>query len=163
MILPKAELRKKNVISGLVSDIQLQPAGIDLTLREISNFASSGKIDFDNSERELPACNRINFGPGGWLHVAQGAYKVSYNEVVKIPADCAGLGFPRSSLLRCGASLECALWDPGYEGRSESLLIVSNPHGISLKKDARLMQLVFVKLSEKASETYNGEYHKENI
>ena len=163
MILQKEDLRKRKVVSSKVSELQLQPAGIDLSLREISTFASTGKIDFDNRERELPAYTNIEFGPGGWLHIPKGAYKVLYNEAVKIPKDCVGLGFPRSTLLRCGATLECAVWDPGYEGRSESLLVVCNPHGLSLKKNARLMQLIFVKLSKKAKEAYKGKYHKENI
>lgn len=163
MILPKAELLRRNAVSGMLSDIQLQPAGIDLTLREIHRFTSTGKIDHDNKERELPSYSRIDFGSGGWLHIDAGAYKVTYNEIVKIPSDCIALGFPRSTLLRCGATLECAVWDPGYEGRSESLLVVSNPNGITLKRDARLMQLIFAKLTRKARETYSGKYHKENV
>ena len=53
MILPKAELLRRKVVSGLLSDVQLQPAGIDLTLREISSFASSGKVDLDQLSRPV--------------------------------------------------------------------------------------------------------------
>jgi len=163
MILPKQEIIKAKAVSDFISDSQFQPAGVDLTLREIYSFLSTGRIDFDNSSRQLPDYGKLEFGPGGWLHVPPGAYKIVYNEAVKIPAGCIALAFPRSSLLRCGATVECAVWDPGYEGRSESLLIVQNPHGISLKKNAKLVQLVFVKMSDAAGETYEGKYHKENL
>lgn len=97
------------------------------------------------------------------MKLKKGAYKVVYNEVVDIPEDCAGLAFPRSSLLRCGAFIHCAVWDPGYRGRSESLLIVENEKGLRLKKNARLVQLVFMKLEEKAKSLYSGKYKGENL
>jgi dUTP pyrophosphatase len=141
--------------------IQLQPAGVDLTLRDIFGFTTAGTIDFSNKQRVISKSRRISF-KGGFALLKQGAYKVVYNEVVHIPHDCIALAFPRSSLLRCGAFLHCAVWDPGYSGRSESLLIVSNPHGIKLAKNARLAQLVFIKLSKKPGSQYRGRYLAEN-
>lgn len=99
---------------------------------------------------------------GGFVHLAEGAYKVIYNEAVSMPRDCIALAFPRSSLLRCGAFMHCAVWDPGYNGRGESLLIVSNPHGMRLAKNARLAQLIFIKLSKKPTGLYRGKYLSEN-
>lgn len=142
--------------------IQLQPAGVDLTLRDIFEFRSAGTVDFSNRHRVLSECRRIGF-KGEFAKLAAGAYKIVYNEIVRIPPDCIALGFPRSSLLRCGAFLHCAVWDPGYHGRSESLLIVSNPHGIRLSKNARLAQLVFIKLSKKPRSSYKGKYLAENV
>lgn len=163
MILPKHELVSRKVISGLLSDSQLQPAGVDLTLREVFSFSSEGSVDFDNSERKLSEVKPLSFDSNGWLHLPKGAYKVTYNEVVSVPSDCAALAYPRSTLLRCGAFLHCAVWDPGYEGRSESLLIVENEKGIRLKKNAKLVQLVFLKIDGAKGETYKGKYQKENI
>jgi len=163
LILTGNELQEQNVVSNVLSPLQFQPCGVDLTLKEVHEFASPGKIDYDNKERELSQTKRIIFPSDEWLHLPKGAYKIVYSEIVKIPADCCALGFTRSSLLRCGASIECAVWDPGYEGRSESLLIVDNPQGIKLKKYSRVLQLVFVKLTNHAKETYSGAYHKENI
>jgi dUTP pyrophosphatase len=75
----------------------------------------------------------------------------------------AALARPRSTLLRCGASLETALWDPGYRGRSQSLLVVHNQSGLRLKRNARLMQLVFMRLDRAAEKAYAGIYQGENI
>lgn len=153
---------RESLVKETLGDSQFQPCGVDLTLREIFSFTDAGKIDFDNSERKLSNIKKIEFDSKGEINLQPGCYKIIYNEYVQVPADCAALGFPRSSLLRCGADVHCALWDPGYHGRSESLLVVFNPHGITLKKNAKLIQLVFVKLSEKAQELYAGKFLGEN-
>ena len=159
MILPKHLL--SSFISDHVGDSQFQPAGVDVTLNKILKFSSHGQIDFDNSQRKISEVEELPF-EDGWVTIPTGSYKVIFNEYVKIPQDAAALCFPRSSLLRSGITLECAVWDPGYEGRSEALLIVSNPHGAKLKKDAKIGQLVFVKLSESAKDSYEGVYKGEN-
>lgn len=160
MILPKHIIQERRAVGGIAHESQMQPAGVDLTLGEVHAFEEGGKIDFDNSGRRLPKTKRMEFE--GEIKLGKGCYKVVFNEHVSIPKDCAALGFPRSSLLRCGANMHCAVWDPGYEGRSEALLVVENPHGIVLGKNAKLVQLVFVKLLEDAKELYSGVYKGEN-
>lgn len=160
MILPKHIIRERKAVGGIAHESQMQPAGVDLTLGEIFSFEGGGKIDFDNSQRRLAKTRKLEFGEE--VKLERGCYKVIFNEHVKIPADCAAFAYPRSSLLRCGANMHCAVWDPGYEGRSEALLAVENPHGIVLGKNAKLAQLVFVKLLEEAQESYCGIYRGEN-
>jgi len=163
MILSKHEIISAKAVAGILAGSQYQPAGVDLSLRAVFSLESAGAVDFDNSERKLSETKPIGFGSSGWLHLKKGAYKISYNEAVRIPSDCVGFGFPRSSLLRCGADIRCAVWDPGYEGKSESLLIVSNAKGIRLKEGARVLQLVFARISGSRGDTYSGRYHKENL
>jgi dUTP pyrophosphatase len=161
MILPKHHILSSSIISELIGESQYQPAGVDVTLKKVLRFSESGSIDFDNKERKISGVEEVPF-EGEWVALSPGCYKVIFNEYVKIPADAAAVCFPRSSLLRCGVTLECAVWDPGYEGRSEALLIVSNPHGGRFKKNAKIGQLIFVKLSEGAKELYSGRYQGEN-
>jgi dUTP pyrophosphatase len=143
--------------------MQTQMCGIELTLLSIEVFQSSGSLAFENTERKLPETAKIGFDKTGWATLEAGSYLVTFNEIVNIPRDVAALARARSSLLRCGATLETALWDPGYRGRSQSLLVVYNPHGLRLKKDARLMQLVFLRLEKDAEKVYDGRYQGENI
>ena len=142
---------------------QTQMCGIELTLNRIERFTSAGAVAFDNSERKLPQTEPIDFDPSGWIDLTPGSYLVTFNEIVSIPKDVAALARARSTLQRCGASLETALWDPGYRGRSQSLLVVYNPQGLRLKKNARLMQLVFMRLEKEAEKVYSGKYQGENI
>ena len=142
---------------------QTQMCGMELTVQKIERFTSSGAVAFENSERKLPDTESLDFDPSGWIDLPSGAYLVTFNEVVSIPGDVAALARARSTLLRCGASLQTALWDPGYRGRSQSLLVVHNPTGLRLKKNARLMQLVFMRLEKEAEKLYEGRYQGENI
>ncbi|MGB4086051.1 deoxyuridine 5'-triphosphate nucleotidohydrolase [Methanothrix sp.] len=142
---------------------QTQMCGMELTVQRIERFTSSGAVAFENSERRLPETEVMEFDQSGWIELPAGAYLVTFNEIVSIPADVAAMARARSTLLRCGASLQTALWDPGYRGRSQSLLVVHNPSGLRLKSNARLMQLVFMRLEKKAEELYEGRYQGENI
>ncbi|HPO88431.1 MAG: deoxyuridine 5'-triphosphate nucleotidohydrolase [Methanothrix sp.] len=144
-------------------EIQEQICGVDLTARSIERFVSSGSIDLDNTERKLAETEAVQFDGDGWAFLEQGAYLVTFNEIVRMPMDMMAFALPRSSLLRCGATLETAVWDPGYSGRSQSLLVVHNPHGIRIKKNARLMQLVFITMKIAADRAYSGAYQGENI
>ncbi|NYZ74422.1 deoxyuridine 5'-triphosphate nucleotidohydrolase [Candidatus Micrarchaeota archaeon] len=160
MILPKQHLEAANLMDNLHSS-QFQPAGIDITMKEIYRFKSAGLIDFDNKERKISDVEPVDF-ESDRVSLKPGAYKVIFNEYVRIPKNVAGICLPRSSMLRCGATLECAVWDPGYEGRSEALLVVRNEHGIILKRNAKIGQMVFIRLSEDASSLYEGKYKGEN-
>jgi dUTP pyrophosphatase len=151
------------VQSMIEPETQTQMCGIELTVQRIERFSSAGAISFDNSERELPRTEPMDFDLSGWIELAPGAYLVTFNEIVKIPLDVAALARPRSTLQRCGATMETALWDPGYRGRSQSLLVVYNPQGLRLKRNARLMQLVFMNLCKEAEKGYTGRYQGENI
>lgn len=144
---------------------QLQSNGVDLTVGKIYKFSNTaGKIAFDNSERELPETYDIKFNEDNWIYLPKGFYKTIFNEKVNMPKDIMAIGAPRSSLLRSGVSIETAIWDAGYSGRSESLLIVYNESGFYIKKNARLLQLVFIKLSKasRSGKAYEGIYNLEH-
>lgn len=143
--------------------IQVQMCGIELTLRRVERFISAGEVAFDNKERKVSETLDMQFDESGWIYLGSGAYLVTFNEIVNIPRDMAAMAKPRSTLLRSGISIETALWDPGYRGRSQSLLVVHNSHGIRIKKNARLLQLVFMKLNMDSETAYSGIYQEENI
>ena len=143
--------------------VQEQMCGVELTLQKLERFTSAGSLAFENSERKNATTEAVEFDESGWIDLAPGTYLVTFNEIVNIPTNSAALARARSSLLRSGATLETALWDPGYRGRSQSLLVVFNPHGLKLKKNTRLMQLIFLRLNKPAEKTYAGRYQGENI
>jgi dUTP pyrophosphatase len=151
-------------VEGLLDrELQIQMNGIDFTLREVSRFGDEpGAVDFDNSERRTASTEAIPPDAGGWWHLAPRPYWIVYNEIVNIPPDVFALARTRSTVLRSGAQIGTALWDSGYSGRSGSLLVVSNPAGIRLKKNARVLQLVFFELDAPAAKTYAGRYQNEN-
>jgi dUTP pyrophosphatase len=142
-------------------DAQVQPNGIDLTLRDVAAIKSKGQTAVSNNKRILPDLSTLPFDAAGFIDLPAGSYIVTYNEVVHLPKNIMALGRPRSSLLRCGTDVGTAVWDAGYEGRSQSLLMVHNLRGFRLERNARIMQLVFMELTGE-SEGYKGIYQNEN-
>lgn len=152
------------LVKGLVNlEEQLQPQGIDLTVRSVSRFGAAGQLGQSNEDRLLPPLVPLAPGENGYWNLGLGPYMITYNEEVRIPGHLMALGRPRSSMLRCGATLHTAVWDAGYYGRSQSLLVVHHPSGFRLAKDARVMQLVFLALTEELAQGYSGAFQGENL
>ena len=141
---------------------QLQPNGFDLTLADLHRHAGRGTVGIDNAERVLSQLEPVAF-EDGFADLTPGIYHVTYNEVVALPLDVMALGRPRSTLNRNGVTIHTAVWDAGYEGRSTSLLHVLNPAGFRVRRDARIMQLVFITLNTAAESGYAGIYQGENV
>ncbi|MDY6776812.1 MAG: deoxyuridine 5'-triphosphate nucleotidohydrolase [Candidatus Nanohaloarchaea archaeon] len=168
MVLNREELKElieeENLVEGYPHlETQLTPNGFDLTAAEIRTFDGPGKLDFSNDEREIPGTTPLepvkkdDSDEYGWWELDPGVYKMVTNEKVKIPKDLAAIAFPRSSLLRMGATIDNGVWDGGFEGVSEFLLNVENPEGVEIKENARVNHIVFVRMEE-TEEGYDGIY-----
>ena len=143
-------------------DEQLQANGIDLTLRAIGTFTSRGRLG-TGSARVLAETADLPFDAQGVVALPPGSYVARLNEVVSLPADVMAIARPRSSLLRSGASVHNAVWDAGYSGRSQVLVVVHNPHGLELARDARIVQMVFMTLDAATDAPYAGAYQHEAV
>ena len=142
-------------------ELQRQPAGFDLTVQSVDRLMGRGALDLTGENRRLPQMQQLPWPEEGPLRLNPGGYLVTYNETVQVPDDCAGLVLSRSSLLRCGAVLHTALWDPGYKGRGQGLLCVYQE--LQLYRDARLGQFILLGLDQTPEETYSGTYQGENL
>jgi dUTP diphosphatase len=142
---------------------QVQPNGIDLTLKEIALLSSSGSLGLSNESRTLSSTSPLVFDGLGRVDLLPGCYLVTYNEVINLPKNIMALARPRSSLLRCGVSIHNAVWDAGYSGRSQSLMVVYNPQGFRLYRNARIVQMIFFLLSRDVAQGYQGRFQGENI
>ncbi len=60
-------------------------------------------------------------------------------------------------------SVHTAVWDAGYRGRSQALLMVHHHQGYRLQQGARLLQLVFFRLAQPVSQGYQGRFLRENL
>jgi dUTP pyrophosphatase len=156
-------LSGEEIVRGRIVGLadQAQPNGVDLSLDAVWRFAGAGALGRANQDRVLPAHTELPFDTSGWLELPPGAYGTRYAEWVEVPLDCGALCFPRSSLLRMGVHVPTAVWDAGYGGRGEGLLVVNNPHGVRLQHGARIAQLVVFRLTEPAAAGYAGRYQHE--
>ncbi len=153
-------ISQQQLVTNMVDQsIQVSPNGVELTLHKIFTFKGPGIVDFSNKERIIPKYEELPLQKGQY-NLELGTYLVTYNEIVHIPRDIIAIGRPRSSLLRSGVTIESAVWDAGYKGRSRGLLTVYNPHGFILKPNARLLHLVFFKILQE-TQSYSGTYQGE--
>lgn len=137
---------------------QIQPAGVDLTLEKIELLVERGEISAD--PKFSKGINVIS--KNGFYELPQGSYRITYHEIVNIPAGFLGLLLPRSSLLRNGATIYTAVWDPGYRGRGMGLMVVFNKLGIRIAENARVAQLIVISV-EDSELLYKGRFLGENL
>jgi dUTP pyrophosphatase len=155
--------QKPPLVDGYIDlKAQLQTNGFDLTLREVALPQTSGRIARDDNQRLVSNLAPLVFDGLDFIDLIPGAYIITYNEIVHLPNNVMALARPRSSLLRCGVTVGTAVWDAGYFGRSQSLMVVYNPQGFHLQRNARIVQLIFLPLTGE-TEGYHGTYQGENI
>jgi len=159
MILNDLEIIKKIEQNQLVDEYidlkkQVTSNGFDFSVDKISKFQSSGKVDFSNKERIVSESKELEFE--NEIFLEQGFYKIKTKEKVNMSSDIVGILRTRSTLLRCGAFVATGVCDAGFKGKLEFLLVVG-PQGITLKKNARIVQMVFFKINPVNVE-YKGIY-----
>lgn len=167
MMLNKSEILTRIATNPpMVTDLidlntQIQPAGLDLTIKNIFSWKSSGTLDFDNSQRILSEKHPIppvRTKVAKVYYLPKGSYQIEHNEQFNIPTDVVAFTISRSSLQRCGCAVLQGCYDPGYSGPGFTLLEVNNPHGLYLYNNARICQMNFY--TTKHTEAYNGIYQK---
>ena len=140
-------------------ELQVQPNGLDVRLESVWTTAGPGRLG--QREREAAPRRELEFDERGWVHLPPGGHVVRLCETLSLPLDLMALGFARSSLLRSGCGVLNAVWDAGYHGRSEALLLVANPTGFWVERGARVLQIVFFRLP-RTTQAYAGAYQGEN-
>lgn len=149
------------LVEGLLSpEVQVQPHGIDLSVGAIYRLHGPGRLAFRSEDTHLPEGELVPFSDG-WVHLEPGIYRVRLAERVNLPRHMFAMAWPRSSLLRMGVHVGNALWDAGYSGRGEVLLVVYNRHGVDLQERARIVQMMFFVLDRAPERGYEGRYQGE--
>jgi dUTP pyrophosphatase len=139
-----------------VTEEQVQPNGVDLTLDAVGRFDEPGFLGRD--DKEVGAREAVEPDEGTY-HLDPGGYAATYGEQIAVPEGHVGFVLPRSSLMRNGAMLNTAVWDAGYEGRGEGLLQVHHP--VRIERGARFAQFVLAAAGHE--ETYEGAYQGERL
>lgn len=139
MIIPgQAVLSRQIVCAILSSKSQMQPCGIDLSLKRVLRWRSAGVVDFDNIHRKTSTTAEMSFQKlhiangrssshkqsAESMHLPPGAYLIEFNETVETPLDAMGQLFVRSSLFRSGALVSAGVMDAGYKGAIGELTVL---------------------------------------
>jgi len=157
----KKLIKEKNLVSDFINfEDQLQPNGFDLTLQKVERTIGHGIIS--TSGKITPKLEEVSINPDNTWVLNKGIYIITFNEILRFPKGIAGIGIQRSSIIRCGAIINVSSWDSGYEGRGQNLLVVHNKDGLILQKNARIVQIYFIKVRGRHF-SYEGNYQHENI
>jgi hypothetical protein len=132
--------------------------GIDLSVCKIEAIDVGSIVYKDktyiNPDGYEEVSTQLIDGKDCW-RLEKGVYSVTFNEGIKVPADCAAKITHRSSLYRTGTIIESPWWDPGfYCDQMNTTMIVTNI--IIIEKNARIGQIAFWRLEE-VGEQYGGE------
>jgi len=146
---------------------QLNEHGFDVTVGKVYELSGYLVVDFDNSLRQLPKENEIEFNEikvgdkvVEGVVLETGSYVIELNEIIRLPKNICALAFPRSTLIRSGCTVFSAVWDSGYEGKGKLGLFVGRR--LILTKNARFAQMIFLKLTQNV-DGYSGTYQGEGI
>ena len=145
-----------------VTDAQVQPNGVDLTLDVVYEQTEPGRVGRDGKrvgERRRLDPSAASADADDAYRLDPGGYVAAYAETVRVPEGHVGFVYPRSSLMRNSCMLHTAVWDAGYEGRGEGLLEVHHP--VELEPECRIAQFVLAEADHDG--TYDGSYQGERI
>ncbi|GGL34770.1 deoxyuridine 5'-triphosphate nucleotidohydrolase [Halarchaeum grantii] len=145
---------------GDVTDEQVQPNGVDLTLGSVEAQTEPGRITTDGKTvGERDAVETVERDGRECYALDPGYYVAQYAETVRVPEGHVGFVYPRSSLMRNSCMLHTAVWDAGYEGKGEGLLEVGRP--IEIEVGARFAQFVLAEAEHE--DAYDGSYQGERL
>lgn len=145
-----------------IPDSRIQPNGVDLTIDTL--YRTSGKTKLTSGGYSKPDRTELSHGylDNNQYRLPTGPYIIVYGERITIPDGYVGRVYPRSRLMRCGITLESALWDQGYSGVGEGLLKVPRSlHRAKLSADMAVAQMTFIEAA--AAQAYDGSHQHERV
>lgn len=141
----------------------LDPEGVgfDLRLSGVYTIKGNGSLLVDT--RQTPKATPLDpdlegvftLEPKRW-------YLATTIEEMNLPANMAGVIFPRSTLFRSGVELHTSITPPGYEGPLTFGLSVSHPEGFRIALGARFCHLVLMQVRQ-GSTKYRGQWNQGRV
>lgn len=153
-----AQLTGKQIIErGIVSNYcgeAIQQQGVDVRVANIKELVGTGMIPAEG-KTQLP--QYVDAGKSGpvWA-LPPGYYEVELMEGIHMPNNAALTYKTRSSLVRCGATVESGQFDAGFDTDKAGCFLVVH-RSIIIEKGARIAQVV-VHETAPVDNTYNGQF-----
>ena len=152
----KEMLAAKQLIIDPITDIQIQPASVDIRLgthflKVDENAIASMSLDDEAKYVEFES-DEVVIPPNSFL-------LATTMETVQLPNHVTAFVEGRSSIGRMGLFIQNAGWvDPGFRGEITLELYNANRLPIKLRAGRRICQLVFAYMDKEAQKPYAGKY-----
>ena len=162
MILPGEKVKEV-----LESVVKVNPNGVDVAPKKIFKLPEA-EVILDGDRRGFlingkyfplrDALEEVKPEKEYWV-LKPGMYYVVFPKV-RIPENCVGFAFPRTSLNRLGViKLQTGVFDAGYEGEWTQTFYLPNPARINVKE--AWVQFILIE-TQKSSGKYRGYWYGEN-
>ena len=165
IIPPKAISAKPDQLPILnLSDRELldpEGVGFDLRLSGLHTIQGPGSLLIETRQTskatplEPDSDGIFNLDPKRW-------YLATTMETMNLPANMAGVIFPRSTLFRSGVELHTSITPPGYAGPLTFGLLVSHSEGFRIALGARFCHLVLMQVRKGATK-YRGQWNQGRV
>lgn len=135
--------------------------GFDLSLKKVEKILGGVKVLNTKTVIDPNSYEEILTKNVGGLEVwelEKGSFALTFNEGCKIPNNLTGFIIHRSSIMRGGAYIVSALWDPGFETEEmgTTLLVTEK---ILIEKNSRVAQMYFFENeSVSVKSIYKGQF-----
>lgn len=144
---------------GPIDDEMIQMHALDIRVNQIQRLGSCAEIPKEGKTVQgMKLDEPTLYGSNGseYWHLFPGVYSFDAIQGVEMAKGEAGWLVPRSSLTRNGVDVRSALYDAGYVGGVNGIIIVHNPYGIKIEKGARIAQFIVIKAE--TYKLYEGQY-----
>ena len=139
---------------------KVNQVGIDLSVCKIEKIIG-GVMVFQDKTVVNPDLfinvELINIEGKKMWRLERGAYALTFNEGVKIPAGSTGFITSRSSIYRGGAKINSPIWDPGFETDVMGTTMFVESETIFIEENARVCQFYMI-TNPIPQELYNGQF-----
>lgn len=140
-----------------IEDERVGPAGVDLGIDEVKKV--TGVVCLEDGEYQLPERATLD-AYEGVVMIRSDPHIIVYDVKVEVPDDHIGFVLPRSRLMRSGWHLTTAVWEPGYAGNGEGLLMPMVEGLLDVTMSVAQMVMVPV---EDSGIVYDGVHQGERI
>jgi dUTP pyrophosphatase len=139
---------------------KVNQVGIDLSVSKIERIIGGVQVlkekTIVNPDYFLNI-ETINLNGRKVWRLERGAYALTFNEGIKIPADSTGFITSRSSIYRGGAKINSPIWDPGFETDVMGTTMFVESETIFIEENARVCQFYMI-TNPIPQELYNGQF-----
>lgn len=140
-----------SMIENLIhDDTQVHQKKVDLTVSEVYKFSTPGQLDFGGGEYKPAECSQMETEKKhadddyGWWQLAEGTFKLQFNETIQLDEGNLGLIQPHPRLLNVGAHHPTLLLLPEEIDKDSPFIIpfTVDSYGCNLKENCRTSQLL---------------------
>ncbi|MCM1523222.1 MAG: dCTP deaminase [Ruminococcus sp.] len=149
-------LSEKTLTITPVTDVQIQPASVDIRLADTFSIVEDSPTGIINMKNEIKYKTVVS---DTYLLLPGQFVLASTMEYFELPDNLTAFVEGRSSLGRMGLFIQNAGWvDPGFKGQITLELFNANKCAIELRSGRRVGQLVFAEMDAPCLTPYGGKY-----